>query len=86
MDAFLEFCDAHPEGTNVTARVTKVASFGVFCELAKDVEGLLPVTELAVVPRPTTFPEDYPSIGDELYVSIAYINRDGRKIRLGKVA
>ena len=85
MDAFLEYCDAHPEGTNVTARVRKVASFGVFCELAKDVEGLLMVTDLPGVPRPTKFPEDYPSIGDELNVSIAYIDRDGRKIRLGKV-
>ncbi len=86
MDAFLEYCDAHREGTNVPARVTNVASFGVFCELAKDVEGLLPVTDLAGVRRPTKFPEDFPSIGDELNVSIAYINRDERKIRLGKVA
>ena len=82
-DPFETFIVAHPEGSRIVARVDQVAQFGVFCELASDVTGLLLVPDFAVA-GPKQFPEDYPKIGDVIDVTIAFINQEHRKIRLSQ--
>jgi ribosomal protein S1 len=80
-DSFDRYASAHIEGSKVIARVTRLESFGAFCELAPGVSGLLTVADMH---RRMQFPEDYPKVGESLEVFIAYINKRDRKIRLSE--
>ncbi len=80
-NVFDAFADNHPIGTKLRGRATTVREFGAFCELAEGVEGLLMVIDFDV-PRPKTFPNDYPRIGDVIDVRADFMNREARKIRL----
>lgn len=67
-------------GSVVPGQVTKVASFGVFVEIEKDVEGLLHISETdqgAGQTLETTFP-----VGKQLFARILKIDVPARKIAL----
>ena len=81
-ESFDRFVAEHPEGSKLRGRVTNVRPFGVFCELAPGIEGLLEVVDFEGRPQPMTFPDHYPRVGDALHVTIEYINHDARRIRL----
>jgi small subunit ribosomal protein S1 len=71
----------HSVGALVRGRVRAVAPFGVFVELAPNVQGLLEVLDFAVG-APKRFPEDYPQIGTSIEAAIKYFDVPTMNIRL----
>jgi ribosomal protein S1 len=70
----------HPVCAPVRGRVRAVAAFGVFVELAPNVQGLLkPLTSLRV---PVRFPDDYPQIGTSMEAIIKFFDVPMMNIRL----
>jgi len=59
---------------------TKVAHFGVFVELEKDLEGLVHISELELLPPAKL--EDSFKVGDKIKVKVLRIDSDQRKIGL----
>jgi small subunit ribosomal protein S1 len=70
----------HRVGTSVQGRVRAVAAFGVFIELAPNVQGLLEVPYFSA--RPERFPEDYPAVGTVVQATILWFDVHGMNIRL----
>lgn len=83
-DAFAAYVAKHPEGAVVSARVVEAKPFGVFCELAPGVIGLLTVAEMKDLPRGRQA-DEHVSVGDSIEVAIAYINHQEAKIRLSQI-
>ncbi len=69
-------------GSVVTGTVTKITNFGVFVELATELEGLLHISELA--DHKVDNPEDIVSVGEQLEVRILRVDSDDRKIGLSR--
>lgn len=84
-DAFAAYVAEHPEGAVVSARVVEARPFGVFCELAPGVIGLLTVAEMKDLPRGRQA-DEHLSVGDSIEATIAYINHQVAKIRLSQIA
>ena len=71
-DAFDAFADSTRVGDVVTGKVTSVVQFGVFVEVAPQVEGLLHSSEMAT---PL-------AMGDEVKVAIHGVDHEARRISL----
>jgi small subunit ribosomal protein S1 len=69
-------------GEVVKGKVTKITNFGVFVELAPELEGLLHISELA--DNKVDNPEDLVKVGDELEVRVLRVDTDDRKIGLSR--
>lgn len=67
-------------GTQHDVKITKVADFGVFVELEKDIEGLVHISELTT--DRITKVEDFCKVGDVLKSEVISIDKDARKIGL----
>lgn len=67
-------------GTQHNVKVSKVADFGVFVELAPDIEGLIHISELSTERINKT--EDFCKAGDVLKAEVISIDKDARKIGL----
>ncbi len=67
-------------GMVVRGAVTKITNFGVFVELESDLEGLLPISELAA-PKVEN-PRDVVKAGDEVDVKSLRVDKADRKIGL----
>jgi len=82
--AFEAFVASHPVGTKLRARVASVRVFGAFCQLADGVDGLLRALDFAGGPRRMDYPDDYPSVGEQIDVWIESVHRgaDGQQINL----
>ncbi len=79
-DPWEEIASKLTQGSVVAGSVTKVASFGVFVEIEKDVEGLLHISETELAggqPLETAFP-----VGKKLSARIMKIDIPARKIAL----
>lgn len=61
-------------------KVTKVADFGVFVELAKDIEGLVHISELST--KRVSTPEEFCKVGDVIKAEVISIDQDARKMGL----
>src|SRR5262245_20177079 len=72
--------DAYRPGMVVKGVVTKIANFGVFVELAQNLEGLLHISEIS--DQKIDKPEDVLKVGQELEVKILRVDSDERKIGL----
>ncbi len=72
--------DAYRPGMVVKGLVTKIANFGVFVELAQNLEGLLHISEIS--DQKIDKPEDVLKVGQELEVKILRVDSDERKIGL----
>jgi small subunit ribosomal protein S1 len=70
-------------GTVVKGKVTKITNFGVFVELAPDLEGLLHVSELS--DTKVDSPEDVVQPGQEVEVKVLRVDPTDRKIGLTMV-
>lgn len=73
--------DAFAVGRTVRGKVTRLAAFGAFLELAPGIEGLLHVSEMSAEKR-VRAPGDLVKPGDELDVSILASDPDQRRISL----
>jgi len=67
-------------GTSVTAKITKVADFGIFVGLEENVEGLIHVSELSN--ERVEKPSDLFKEGDEVTAEVITIDPSARKISL----
>ncbi|MFH1023124.1 MAG: 30S ribosomal protein S1 [Planctomycetota bacterium] len=72
--------EKYKEGSVVTGKVTKVAGFGVFVELEKDLEGLLHISELSA--ERVGKPEDVVAVGQDVTVKVIRLEMEERKIGL----
>jgi small subunit ribosomal protein S1 len=69
-------------GEVVKGKVTKITNFGVFVELAPELEGLLHISELG--DAKVDNPEELVKVGDELEVRVLRVDTEDRKIGLSR--
>ncbi len=70
------------EGDKVKGKVTVVADYGAFVEIAPGVEGLLHVSEMSWSTHLRSA-QDFVNVGDEIEVVILELDRENRKLSLG---
>jgi polyribonucleotide nucleotidyltransferase len=70
-------------GKIYTGKVVRTTSFGAFVEILPDVDGLVPISQLADYRVPSV--EDVVQLGDEIMVMVTDIDSEG-KIRLSRLA
>jgi len=75
-----DILNRYHEGDTVEGKIAKLASFGAFVELEKDLEGLLHVSELSS--RKISSPEEAVQVGQTVRVQIIRVDKPGRKIGL----
>lgn len=73
--AFEEYASQHSVGLSVCGPVLSVAPYGLYCELAQGVKGLLLVPDF-IGDNPKTFPDDYPRAGEIIRATIKCILYD----------
>ena len=74
------FVRDHPPGSIVPGKVTRIAVYGAFVEVAEGVEGLAHVSQLA--PGPLNSPKDVVRVGQELSIRVHEIDPERRRIGL----
>ena len=74
------FVRDHPVGVQVPGKVTKIASYGAFVEVADGVEGLAHVSQLSSSPINT--PKDVLRLGQETKFRVAEVDTERRRIGL----
>jgi len=79
-DPFATAVNAITEGADVTARITKIAEFGAFAEIAPGVEGLIHISELDH--RRVTRVEDVLKPDEVVQVRIIKIDPSNRRVSL----
>ncbi|MCJ8276386.1 MAG: 30S ribosomal protein S1 [Bdellovibrionales bacterium] len=67
-------------GTLHEVKVSKVADFGVFVELAPEIEGLVHISELST--KRVNSPEEVCKVGDMIKAEVISIDQDARKVGL----
>ncbi len=67
-------------GTMHEVKVTKLADFGVFVELAEDIEGLVHISELST--KRINSPDEVCNVGDTIKAEVISIDQDARKVGL----
>ena len=71
-----------PVGSKHTAKVRAFTTFGIFCELADGIDGLVHISDLSWSKK-IKHPSEFCAIGDDLAVVVLELDREGRKISLG---
>ena len=71
-----------PVGSKHTAKVRAFTTFGIFCELADGIDGLVHISDLSWSKK-IKHPSEFCAIGDDLGVVVLELDREGRKISLG---
>ena len=69
-----------PIGSQHEVKVMNAADFGVFVELAENVEGLIHISELST--KRVEKPDDVVKVGDTIRAEVISIDKDARKIAL----
>jgi small subunit ribosomal protein S1 len=83
-DPWLAVAKTHPAGSKGKGKVTKVADFGAFVELAPGVEGMIHISELADGQVAKT--EDAVKEGDEVEFVVLATDADERRFSLSRKA
>lgn len=79
-DPWLDRVDQFTTGSIVKGKVTKIITFGVFVELAKGIEGLVRLAELAE--KRVSKAEEIVSVGQQVNVKIMEIDKAAKRIAL----
>jgi len=79
-DPWLDLVEQFAVSRIVTAKITKIASFGAFAEILPGVEGLIHVSEIA--DERVQKVEDVLTIGQQVTVKIIEINKENKRIAL----
>lgn len=79
-DPWRAYTAAHPAGSVVPGKVTRLASYGAFIEVADGVEGLAHVSQLA--PHGVSTAREVVKIGEELSVRVVAVEPERRRIGL----
>jgi len=81
---FERFVEAHPTGSEVHGKVTRVTSFGAFVEVAPEVEGLVHISQLDA--QRVEKPEEAVQVGQIIEAKVMKIERKTQKISLSRKA
>ncbi|MGE0191370.1 MAG: 30S ribosomal protein S1 [Planctomycetota bacterium] len=79
-DPYSRFLAAHPVGSQVEGKVTRIATYGAFLEVGEDVEGLAHISQLA--PGGVGSVKEVLKIGQTVTVRVASIEPERRRIGL----
>jgi small subunit ribosomal protein S1 len=71
-----------PVQSKHTAKVRAFTNFGVFCELAEGIDGLVHISDLSWSKK-IKHPSEFCAIGDNIEVVVMELDKDNRKISLG---
>lgn len=80
-DPWVRLTDAIHVGAKLIGRVTNLAPFGAFVEIAPGIEGLVHVSEMSYLRR-VHKPEDMVAVGDQISVMIKSIDMQSRRVGL----
>jgi small subunit ribosomal protein S1 len=69
-------------GSKHTAKVRAFTNFGVFCELAEGIDGLVHISDLSWSKK-IKHPSEFCAIGDDMEVVVLELDKESRKISLG---
>jgi small subunit ribosomal protein S1 len=83
-DPFLDVTANLVSGSVLRGRVTRIARFGAFVELAPGVEGLVHISQLAVGRRVNT-PREVVQEGEEIDVLVVEVDTEARRIALQRI-
>ncbi|MCX6126745.1 MAG: 30S ribosomal protein S1, partial [Proteobacteria bacterium] len=83
-DPWLDVAKLHPAGTKASGKVTKVAEFGAFVELAPGIEGMIHISELS--DQNVVKAEDVVKEGDEVEFIVLATDAEERKFSLSRRA
>ena len=83
-DPWINVAKAHPAGTKASGKVTKIAEFGAFVELAPGIEGMIHISELSDQNVAKT--EDVVKEGDTVEFIVLATDADERKFSLSRKA
>ncbi|MBP9708804.1 MAG: 30S ribosomal protein S1 [Oligoflexales bacterium] len=83
-DPWIKTAAAHPAGSKGKGRITKIADFGVFVELAPGIEGMVHVSELDS--NEIKHPNDVVKEGEELDFIVLSSDSEERKFSLSRKA
>ncbi|MFD5417554.1 S1 RNA-binding domain-containing protein [Streptomyces sp. NPDC127069] len=81
-DPFQLFADATEPGQRLPGTVTKLVPFGAFVQVARGIEGLVHVSEIAWTP--VEDPSDVVQLGDEITVVVTAVDRSRRRLSLSR--
>ena len=71
-----------PVSSKHTAKGRAFTNFGVFCELAEGIDGLVHISDLSWSKK-IKHPSEFCAIGDDMEVVVLELDKDSRKISLG---
>ena len=74
------FARDHQPGQTIRGRVSRVADFGIFVEIAEGIEGLVHISEIADSPNKHLL-ANFQS-GQEIFIKVLGVDLAGRKISL----
>src|SRR5574343_1733820 len=81
-DPWMGVSRRYPTGTRMFGKITNIADYGAFVELAPGIEGLVHVSEMDWTNK-NVAPNKLVSLGDEVEVMVLEIDDDKRRISLG---
>jgi small subunit ribosomal protein S1 len=71
-----------PQGSKHHAKVRAFTNFGVFCELAEGIDGLIHISDLSWSKK-IKHPSEFCHVGDSMEVVVLELDKDNRRISLG---
>jgi len=71
-----------PQGSKHSAKVRAFTNFGVFCELAEGIDGLIHISDLSWSKK-IKHPSEFCHVGDNMEVVVLELDKDNRRISLG---
>lgn len=80
-DPWEQAVQAFPEGTYVTGRVARLATFGAFITLGEGIDGLIPISRLGGGKR-INHPREVLKEGETIEVKVESLDRESRRISL----
>jgi len=81
-DPWEEAAQKFPAGSVVEGKITSLAKFGAFVELAEGVEGMIHIGDISAEKR-LNHPQDELKLGQVVKAQVLDVDRDKRRIRLG---
>jgi len=81
-DPWEDIAQCFPPGAIVEGKVSNLAKFGAFVELAEGVEGMIHVGDLVAEKR-LTHPKEVLKAGEKVRAIVLEVDHDKRRIRLG---
>ncbi|MEE4418072.1 S1 RNA-binding domain-containing protein [Streptomyces bugieae] len=79
-DPFPAFVQCTAPGEELQGKVTKLAPFGFFVQVADGIEGLVPFPERSSTSTEAPAPEGFVQVGDDVTVIVTEVDRERRRL------